>query len=83
MLSTLRNRLILSHILPVLIVIPLAGIALFYLIETQFLLPISPMTSLPTPVIWRKSAALTLSFSAIPYSLPIFSTGFAWIQPYR
>jgi signal transduction histidine kinase len=39
MLSTLRNRLILSHILPVLIVIPLAGIALFYLIETQFLLP--------------------------------------------
>ena len=39
MLNSLRNRLILSHILPILIVIPLAGIALFYLIETQFLLP--------------------------------------------
>lgn len=38
-LNTLRNRLIFSHILPILIVIPLAGFALFYLIETRFLLP--------------------------------------------
>lgn len=39
MVNSLRNRLILSHILPVLIVIPLAGFALFYVIESQFLLP--------------------------------------------
>ena len=38
-MNTLRNRLIFSHILPILIVIPLAGFALFYLIETRFLLP--------------------------------------------
>lgn len=38
-MNSLRNRLILSHILPVIFVIPMAGIALFYLIETQFLLP--------------------------------------------
>lgn len=38
-MTSLRNRLILSHILPVIFVIPMAGIALFYLIETQFLLP--------------------------------------------
>jgi signal transduction histidine kinase len=39
MFNSLRNRLILSHILPILLVIPLTGIVLFYLIETQFLLP--------------------------------------------
>lgn len=35
MLNTLRRRLILSHILPVLLIIPLMGIALIYVIETQ------------------------------------------------
>ena len=39
MLNTLRGRFILSHILPLLIVIPLMGIAIIYLIETQFLIP--------------------------------------------
>lgn len=39
MLNTLRGRFILSHILPLLIVIPLMGIATIYLIETQILLP--------------------------------------------
>jgi signal transduction histidine kinase len=39
MLKTLRNRLILSHVLPMLVTIPLVGIALVYLLETQFLLP--------------------------------------------
>jgi signal transduction histidine kinase len=32
----LRQRLMLSHILPLLVVFPLAGLALVYLIETQF-----------------------------------------------
>ncbi|MEJ2598722.1 MAG: sensor histidine kinase [Anaerolineales bacterium] len=39
MLKSLRNRLILSHVLPILIIIPVMGIALIYVLETQFLLP--------------------------------------------
>ena len=39
MFKTLRGRLILSHILPFLIIIPLIGAALVYFLETQFLLP--------------------------------------------
>jgi two-component system sensor histidine kinase BaeS len=39
MLKTLRKRLVLSQILPVLIVIPLMGMAIVYAIETQYLLP--------------------------------------------
>lgn len=39
MLRTLRNRLILSHVLPLLIVIPLMGVAIIYALETQVLLP--------------------------------------------
>ncbi len=37
-MKTLRGRFILSHIIPILIVIPLAGIALIYLLESQVLL---------------------------------------------
>jgi two-component system sensor histidine kinase BaeS len=37
-MRTLRGRLILSHLLPLLVVIPLAGVALTYLLETQVLL---------------------------------------------
>jgi signal transduction histidine kinase len=39
MLRTLRQRLILSHIVPLLVVIPLVGIALIYTLETRVLLP--------------------------------------------
>ena len=39
MLRTLRRRLILSHVLPLLVIIPLMGIALVYVLETQVLLP--------------------------------------------
>lgn len=39
MLNTLRRRLILSHVLPLLVIIPLMGIALTYTLETQILLP--------------------------------------------
>ncbi len=39
MLKTLRNRLILSHVLPLLIVIPITGLVLIYLLETQVLIP--------------------------------------------
>ncbi len=39
MFKSLRGRFILSHILPLLIVIPLMGIAITYLIESRFLVP--------------------------------------------
>jgi hypothetical protein len=39
MLRTLRNRLILSHVLPLVIIIPLLGVAIIYALETQVLLP--------------------------------------------
>lgn len=39
MLRSLRNRLILSHILPLIIVSLLTGTALIYVLETRFLLP--------------------------------------------
>lgn len=39
MLRTLRNRLILSHALPLLIIVPLMGIVLIYVLESQYLLP--------------------------------------------
>jgi signal transduction histidine kinase len=39
MLSTLRQRLILSHALPMLVVIPVVGIALIYVLETRVLIP--------------------------------------------
>ena len=37
-MRTLRGRLILSHILPLLLITPLVGIILIYLVETQVLL---------------------------------------------
>ena len=39
MLNSLRNRLIISHILPLMIIIPFMGIVLIYVLETQYLLP--------------------------------------------
>ena len=37
-MRTLRSRLILSHILPILVIVPLVGIVLIYVLETQGLL---------------------------------------------
>ena len=39
MLRTLRSRLVLSHILPLIIVVPIMYLALVYLLETRFLMP--------------------------------------------
>lgn len=39
MLRTLRGRFILSHVLPLLVIVPLMGIALVYVLETRILLP--------------------------------------------
>jgi two-component system sensor histidine kinase BaeS len=38
MMRTLRSRLIVSHVLPILLIVPLVGIALIYILETQVLL---------------------------------------------
>lgn len=38
MLDTLRNRLILSHVLPLMLIIPIVGVALVYTLETRVLL---------------------------------------------
>ena len=39
MFRSLRNRLIISHILPALLIIPLMGAAMVYVLETRLLLP--------------------------------------------
>ena len=39
MFRSLRTRLILSHVLPLVIIIPIMGLALTYLVETRVLLP--------------------------------------------
>src|SRR5512146_2493603 len=39
MVRSLRNRLIFSHILPALLIIPLMGAAMVYVLETRLLLP--------------------------------------------
>ncbi len=44
MLDSLRNRLILSHALPMLIILPMMGILLVYVLETRLLLPDLSMT---------------------------------------
>lgn len=38
-MQTLRARLVLSHLLPMLVVVPLMGIALIYMLETRVILP--------------------------------------------
>ncbi len=38
-MSALRTRFILSHLLPLLIIIPLVGILILYVLETQFFVP--------------------------------------------
>jgi signal transduction histidine kinase len=38
-MKSLRSRLIISHLLPLLIIIPLMGVALIYLVETRVILP--------------------------------------------
>jgi len=66
MLNTLRRRLIVSHVLPLLEILPLIGIALVYILETQVLLPslanevndqayLTAQIALYQPAIWTDS----------------------------
>jgi two-component system sensor histidine kinase BaeS len=67
MLNTLRRRLIVSHVLPLLEIFPLIGIALVYILETQVLLPslakevndqayLTAQIALDQPAIWTDPA---------------------------
>ena len=79
MFRTLRNRLILSHILPALLIIPLMGAAMVYVLETRFLLPMvygdlardaTLMAEITRnqPVFWQNSeAAQALVNGVSPY----------------
>jgi hypothetical protein len=56
MLRSLRDRLIFTHILPILVIVPLTGVALFYVLETRFLLPRLAESSSRMPACWLRSA---------------------------
>lgn len=62
MFHSLRNRLILSHILPALLIIPLLGVALLYVLETRLLLP----------VVYKNLAADAALMAEITRNQPIF-----------
>src|SRR5512139_203111 len=62
MFRSLRTRLILSHILPALLIIPLMGAAMVYVLETRFLLP----------VIYKDLAADARLMAEISRNQPIF-----------
>lgn len=62
MIRSLRNRLILSHILPALIIIPLMGAAMVYVLETRLLLP----------MIYRNLAKEATLIAEITRNEPVF-----------
>src|SRR5512147_2250223 len=62
MFHSLRNRLILSHILPALLIIPLMGAAMVYVLQVRLLLP----------EIYKNLAADAALMSEITRNLPIF-----------
>jgi two-component system, OmpR family, sensor histidine kinase BaeS len=79
MFHSLRNRLIFSHILPALLIIPLMGAAMVYILETRLLLPMiydnlareaSLMAEMTRtqPIFWQnKIAARALANGVSPY----------------
>ena len=62
MFRSLRNRLILSHILPALLIIPLMGVAMVYVLETRLLLP----------MIYRNLAKDATLIAEITRNQPVF-----------
>jgi signal transduction histidine kinase len=88
-MHSLRARFILSHILPILIVVPLVGAALIYILETQVLLVnlsqgISEQTSLiaqsvnSRPDVWQDSERA----NAFVASVSVHTSGYVFLlQP--
>ena len=62
MFHSLRNRLIFSHILPALLIIPLMGAAMVYVLETRLLLP----------TIYSNLAKEAKLMAAITHNEPVF-----------
>ena len=62
MFRSLRNRLIISHILPALLIIPLMGVAMVYVLETRLLLP----------MIYRNLAKDATLMAEITRNQPVF-----------
>jgi signal transduction histidine kinase len=62
MFASLRTRLILSHVLPVLLMIPLTGLAMAYVLETRLLLP----------MVYRSLAEDATLMAAITGDQPLF-----------
>jgi hypothetical protein len=61
-MRSLRTRLILTHILPLLVVIPLVGVALAYLLETQVLLAgLSNELERPSGILFPANSSLEKS----------------------
>ncbi len=89
MLRTLRNRLILSHVLPLLIIIPLMGIAIIYALETQVLLPslskelsgdarlLAEIAS-KQPEVWKDPA---FAQDILTQAKPALGARFMWLAP--
>src|SRR5574339_1170121 len=62
MFRSLRTRLVLSHILPALLIIPLMGAAMVYVLETRLLLP----------VVYKDLAADAALMAEITRNQPVF-----------
>ena len=62
MLRSLRNRLIFSHILPILLIIPLMGAAMVYVLETRLWLP----------MVYRNLAGDATLMAEITRNQPVF-----------
>jgi two-component system sensor histidine kinase BaeS len=89
MLRSLRNRLILSHILPLLIIIPLTGVVIIYTLETQVLLPslskelagegrLLAEIARSHPEIWGDSAAVQ---EVLAQARPDLNARVMWLAP--
>jgi two-component system sensor histidine kinase BaeS len=68
MIKTMRGRFVLSHVLPLLVIVPLMGIALIYVLETQVLL---------------QNLSTELTGQALLVSEIASSWGNVWISPDR
>lgn len=78
---TFRGRLLISHILPILLLIPLMGLALIYLLETRLILPslasamigqglLVERLTRSKPEIWTSSEAAQAFIDAMDFQRP-------------
>ena len=75
MFRSLRNRLIFSHILPSLVIIPLMGVAILYLLETRLLLPMIYNNLSDDAILIAEVAHTAPEIWQEPASAQIFVTG--------